>query len=166
MDDQASSKMVPRSLPAGLTLSVLGLLGILSWEGYSSIAYQDSAGVQTIGFGSTRLDGRPVKPGDTIDPVRALIAVRDDLTAKEREMRACLGPVPLAQHEWDAYVSLAYNIGTQRWCRSTLVRKLKQTPPDYAGACAEILRWNRANGQVVRGLVRRREQEFRTCMGQ
>lgn len=166
MDDQASSKVVPRSLPAALTLSVLGLLGIVGWEGYSATPYRDSAGVMTIGFGTTRIDGRPVQPTDRIEPIRALVAVRDDVTAKEREMRVCLGPVPLAQHEWDAYVSLAYNIGTPRWCASTLVRRLQQTPPDYAGACREILRWNRAGGQVLRGLVRRREQEFRTCMGQ
>lgn len=158
--------MSPRSLPGALTLSVLGLLGIVGWEGYSSTAYQDSVGVHTIGFGTTRIAGRPVQPGDTIEPVRALVAVRDDVTAKEREMRRCLGPVPLAQHEWDAYVSLAYNIGVPRWCGSTLVRELKESPPDYAAACKEILRWTRAGGQVLRGLVRRREQEFRTCMGQ
>ena len=43
--------------------------------------------------------------------------------------------VPLHQHEWDAYVSWVYNVSTAAACRSTLVRKLKATPPDYAGAC-------------------------------
>lgn len=163
MDHQAP---VNRSLPVTLSLSVLGLLGIVTWEGYSPTPYRDSVGVHTIGFGTTRIQGRPVTSTDQIEPIRALVAVRDDVTAKERDMRRCLGPVPLYQHEWDAYVSLAYNIGVPRWCGATLVRRLKQNPPDYLAACEEILRWNRAGGQVLRGLVRRREAEFRTCMGQ
>jgi lysozyme len=71
--------------------------------------------------------------------------------------------VPLYQHEYDAYLSLSYNIGPTAFCKSTLVRKLNQQ--DYSGACAQILRWNRAGGEVVRGLSIRREAEYKQCLG-
>ena len=48
---------------------------------------------------------------------------------------------------------------------STLVRLLKQAPHDYLGACKQILRWNMAGGRVLPGLVKRREAEYRMCMG-
>jgi lysozyme len=154
-----------RRTPLYLTLSALGLVSIAGYEGYRSAAYDDGVGVQTIGYGTTRIDGRPVVPSDRTTPERALIWLAADAEAKQQAMRRCLGDVPLHQHEWDAYVSLTYNIGTGAWCNSTLVRLLKQTPPDYAGACAQILRWTRAGGRVMRGLVTRRESEYRTCMG-
>jgi len=62
-------------------------------------------------------------------------------------------------------VSWAYNVGAGAACRSTLVKKLKQTPPDYEGACRELLRWTYAGGRVLPGLVKRREKEYRMCMG-
>ena len=156
--------MDSRILPAFLSLSAAGVIGFAVHEGYRFNAYDDGVGVQTVGFGSTtHANGQPVKRGDTMSVERALIRLGDDVAKKERDMRACLGPVPLFPQEWDAYVSLTYNIGTGAFCRSTLVRKLKATPPDYAGACAEILKWNRAGGQVLSGLVKRRQDEFKLC---
>ena len=72
--------------------------------------------------------------------------------------------MPLHQHEYDAFLSLAYNIGPGAFCGSTLVRKLNAE--DYAGACAEILRWDKAGGKTVAGLTKRRQAEYRQCMGQ
>jgi len=156
--------MDSRILPIFLALSATGLIGMAVHEGYRFYAYDDGVGVQTVGFGTTRHgNNTPVQRGDTMSVERALVRLGDDVSQKERQMRACLGPVPLYPHEWDAYVSLTYNIGGAAFCRSTLVRKLKASPPDYPGACAEILRWNRAGGAVMRGLVTRRQDEFRLC---
>ncbi|HWO99752.1 MAG TPA: lysozyme [Methylococcus sp.] len=155
-----------RLLPASLTLSAAALVGIAVHEGYRERAYDDGVGVQTLGFGSTsREDGSPVRPSDRTDPVRALILLGAAADRKQMEMRECIGAVPLHQHEWDAFVSLAYNIGTTAFCRSTLVKKLKSQPPDYAGACREILKWTRAGGRELPGLVRRRQAEYRQCLG-
>ena len=82
-------------------LLVLGLLGVVGRDGNSTTPYRDSAGVTTIGLDTTRADGRPVQVADRIEPILALVAVRDDVTAKEREMRVCLGTVPLYQRKWD-----------------------------------------------------------------
>lgn len=155
-----------RILPLSLALSAASVIGLAVHEGYRFNAYDDGVGVQTVGFGSTtHSNGQPVKRGDTMPVERALIRLGEDVARMEREMRACIGPVPLAQYEWDAYVSLTYNIGSGAFCRSTLVKKLKASPPDYAGACAEILRWNRAGGQVMPGLSKRRNDEFKRCTG-
>jgi lysozyme len=157
-----------KRLPATLIVaSALAVAGIAGYEGYSSRAYDDGVGVQTIGFGSTRHpDGTPVKAGDIVTPQRAVVMLAKDADRIWREAAACIGDVPLAQHEADAFASLAYNIGSTAFCRSKLVKKLKQTPPDYEGACREILKWTRAGGQELPGLVRRRQDEYRQCMGE
>ena len=144
---------------AALTLSASALVGIAGWEGYSGNAYQDIVNVWTIGFGSTK----GVKSGDTIDPVRALQRKLDDVQKFEGAIKQCV-KVPLHQHEYDAYLSLAYNIGPTAFCNSTLVRRLNDQ--DYAGACREILRWDKAGGKPVRGLTLRREAEYKQCIGE
>lgn len=144
---------------AALALSAAGLVGVVSWEGYTDRAVIPIPGdVPTIGFGTT--DG--VKLGDRITPPAALARALQDASKFEGALRRCV-TVPLHQYEYDAYVSLAYNIGPGAFCGSTLVRKLNAG--DYAGACAEILRWNRAQGRVVKGLDNRRKAEYTTCMG-
>ncbi len=144
---------------AALSLSATALVGIAAHEGYVERAYQDIVGVWTVGFGTTE----GVKPGQTLDPVRALQRALTDAQKFEGALKECVH-VPLHQHEYDSLVALSYNIGPRAFCSSTLVRKLNAG--DYPGACKEILRWNRAGGKVVRGLVNRREQEYRLCMGE
>ena len=140
---------------------------IAGFEGYRGKAYDDGVGVQTVGFGSTRhTDGRPVKPGDSVTPERAVVMLAQDADRIAQELAACLGPVPLYKHEWDAYVSWAYNVGASAACRSTIVKKLKASPPDYPGACRELLKWTRAGGRELPGLVKRREAEYRLCIGE
>jgi len=158
--------MKPRLPAYAIFVSGIALATIASFEGYRSRAYDDGVGVQTVGFGSTRrADGSPVRVGDTITPERAVIRLANDAHEIGLQISACIGLVPLAQHEFDAFASLAYNIGSPAFCRSTLVKKLKQDPPDYAGACAEILRWTRAGGQELPGLVNRRKAEYLLCVG-
>lgn len=156
-----------RRTSIAISVSALTLAAIAMHEGYRSSAYDDGAGVQTIGFGSTaHLSGAPIKAGDTVTPERALLMLAKDADKLWRQAAACIKDVPLAEHEAAAYQSLVYNIGPGAFCRSTLVKKLKQTPPDYAGACREILRWTRAGGRELAGLVKRREAEYRRCMGE
>lgn len=99
------------------------------------------------------------------ESLHASLRLGQHVGEKERDLKACSGPVPLHQHEWDAYVSWVYNVGTAAACRSTLVRKLKATPPDYAGACAELRKWDKFKGRSLPGLTARRQQEHRACLG-
>ena len=142
-----------------LAVSAAALVGIAMHEGYRGEAYRDATGIPTIGYGETA----GVKMGDRTTPERALVQLLTSTEKHADAIRQCI-KVPLYQHEFDAYVSLSYNIGAGAFCRSTLVKKLNAG--DYAGACEEIRRWNRAGGKVLPGLVKRREAEYRMCMGE
>lgn len=141
-----------------IVVSAAALVGIAGYEGYRSEAYKDIAGVPTIGYGETA----GVKMGDTTTPERALVQLLSSTEKHADAIRECI-KVPLYQYEFDAYVSLAYNIGTSAFCSSTLVKKLNQG--DYQGACEQIKRWNKSKGKVIQGLVNRRESEYQTCIG-
>jgi lysozyme len=145
---------------ASLALSASALVGLALSEGYTDRAVQPLPGDKwTLGFGTT--DG--VQPGDRITPPQALQRTLRDVTRFEGAVKKCV-TVPLAQYEYDAYIQLAYNIGSGNFCGSTLVRKLNAE--DYAGACKEILRWNRFQGVPNKGLTDRRQREYQTCIGE
>ena len=120
---------------AALSLSAAGLVGIANWEGFSDHAYIPVAGdVPTLGFGSTE----GVKMGDTITVPKAIERLHRDTGKAESAIGRCV-KVPLAQHEFDAFTSFAFNVGAEAFCTSTLVKKLNAG--DYSGACAELKRW-------------------------
>lgn len=151
--------MIKRSSVAALVLSAGAFVGILAHESYTGTAVIPVPGdVPTIGFGTTG----GVKMGDTITPPKAAARALADVQKFEGALRQCV-KVPLAQHEYDVYISLSYNIGSTAFCGSTLVRKLNAG--DYAGACAEILKWDKFKGKPLRGLTIRRQDEYRGCMG-
>ena len=141
-----------------LALSATALVALALSEGYTPRAVQPLPGDKpTIGFGTT--DG--VRMGDTITPPKALERKLRDVQAFEGAIKQCVR-VPLSQGEYDAFVSLAYNIGSRAFCGSTLVRELNVG--NYAAACKQILRWDRFKGQQIRGLTLRREREYQTCI--
>lgn len=155
----------PRLAIGTLALSAAALVGIVTHEGYSETAIIPVPGdVPTVGFGTTtNPDGSPIKLGDRTTPVRALGRAMLDVSRFEGAIKQCVS-APLTQNEYDAYTSLAYNIGSGAFCKSTLVRKLNQL--DYSGACAEILKWDKFKGQPLRGLTLRRQREYKQCMGE
>jgi lysozyme len=144
---------------AALRITAAALVGIAVHEAYRGTAYLPTPNdVPTIGFGTTE----GVKMGDKITVERALIRLLADANKFESAVKRC-APVPMFSHEFDAYVSLTYNIGEGAFCRSTLARKLNAG--DYAGACREILRWDKQKGKVLAGLTKRRQEEYKMCMG-
>jgi len=144
---------------ATLGVSGVALIGLLVAEGYRDKAYIPVAGdVPTIGFGTTQ----GVRPGDTITVPQALTRATRDVQKFEGAIKSCV-KVPLYQYEYDAYVSLTYNIGEGAFCKSTLVKYLNAGR--YHEACAQILRWDKFKGQPLRGLTLRREKEYTQCMG-
>lgn len=146
-----------------MALSATAFVGFLTHEGFRDAAYHATAdeqarGINTIGFGTTE----GVKQGDKIKVEDALVRALRDTAKFEGAIKRCVR-VPLHQYEYDAFVSLAYNIGDGAFCGSTLVKKLNAG--DYAGACAEISRWDKQSGQVLRGLTKRRAEERAKCEG-
>jgi lysozyme len=136
------------------------MVGIATHEGYRSEAYLPTPDdVPTIDFGRTK----GVKMGDKSNPVRGLQLLMDELdTVYVAGVKRCV-KVPLYDYEFGAYVSFTYNVGVAAFCSSTLAQKLNAG--DYAGACAELSRWNRQKGKVLRGLTARREEERAICEG-
>lgn len=161
--------MIKRSTIASLSLSAAALVGIVLHEGYTDRAIIPVPGdVPTIGFGTTS----GVKLGDTITPPQALARALVDVQQFEGAIKTCV-TVPLTQNEYDAYVSFAYNVGSRAFCQSTLVKKLNLG--DFKGACDELLRWRFFQGKdcalpenrrLCGGLVKRREAEYRQCLGE
>lgn len=129
-----------------------GIELIKKWEGLRLRAYLCPAGVWTIGFGHTRT----AKPGMVITPAEAERLLLADLRAFEKALTS-LVRVRLNQNQFDALVSLIYNIGPTNFARSTLLKMLNAG--DYRGAAAQFGRWTRAGGKVLAGLVSRRAEE-------
>lgn len=135
------------------TTSQPGIDLIKRFEGCQLRAYCCPAGKLTIGFGHT---GRDVFDGLIITPARAEELLRDDLRDVEKHVLQTV-TAPITQGQFDALVSFTYNVGIGALKASTLLRKLNAE--DYAGASEEFLRWTKAGGRELPGLVRRRTAE-------
>ena len=136
-------------------ISAEGINLICSFEGLELKAYLDSANIWTIGYGTIIRNGVKVKKGDicTIEQAKAYMA--SDLKSFEAAVNKV--KVPLNQNQYDALVSLTYNIGVNAFANSTLLKKLNAS--DYKGAAAQFDVWNKVKGKVVQGLVNRRAKE-------
>lgn len=140
-----------------MDVSPRGLKLIQEYEGLRLKAYQDSVGVWTIGYGSTK----GVRPGDEITEAQAIELLAADVDRHaDGVLRAV--DVPLNQNQFDALVSFTFNVGVGALQRSTLLRKLNAG--EYTEAANQLMRWVHAGGQELRGLVRRREAERKLFM--
>jgi lysozyme len=131
---------------------------IRRFEGCRLKAYQCSAKVWTIGWGSTFYeDGSKVQMGDTITQERAdrlFIILLDQFAAKVRP----LIKQPLNDNQFGALLSFAYNCGVNNLAKSTLLRIVNENPSSL-GIAAQFKLWNKAGGKVLLGLTRRRTAE-------
>ena len=141
-----------------MKISPKGLELIKDFEGFSAIAYLCPAKIPTIGWGNTfYANGTKVKLGDQISKTDALKLLE---VIANRDFADKIFPyikVKVTQNQFDAMVSLAYNIGVGNFSKSTLLKKLNAG--DFVGASNEFLRWNKAGGKELLGLTKRRERE-------
>ncbi|TCM62290.1 GH24 family phage-related lysozyme (muramidase) [Acinetobacter calcoaceticus] len=137
--------------------SNFGVNLICGFEGKRLTAYDDGVGVWTIGFGTTIYpNGLKVKKGDTCTEAQAKQYMQNDLKKFESAVNSAV-TVELTQNQFDALVSLAYNIGSGAFSKSTLVRKLNAK--DYKGAATQFDVWVNAGSKRMQGLVNRRAKE-------
>ena len=129
-----------------------GIELIRHFEGCRFDAYLCPAGVWTIGYGHTA----GVKEGDSIDQEAAEAFLIEDLETFEQAVTR-LVEVPLTQQQFDALVSWTFNLGAGNLAESTLLKKLNNY--QYAEVPEQMMRWVRAGGKVLEGLVRRRAAE-------
>ena len=140
-----------------MAVSLFGVDLICDFEGKRLVAYDDGVGVWTIGFGTTIYpNGIRVKKGDTCTLDQAKSYMTHDLKKFEQAVNGTVN-IALNQNQFDALVSLAYNIGTGAFNKSTLVKKLNAG--DIRGAADQFDVWVNAGGKRMQGLVNRRSKE-------
>lgn len=137
--------------------SVAGLALIKQFEGLRLTAYLCPANVWTIGYGHTSAGGAPaVRQGMKITKARADEILRADLAKYEQGVTDAVS-VQLTQSQFDALVSFAFNCGLGALRKSTLLKRVNAKQFDRVPA--ELMKWTRAGGRELPGLVRRRRAE-------
>lgn len=154
---KALGRPVAPSSGGSRKIGAKGLALIKEFEGLRLDAYPDPAtGGEpiTIGYGSTG----GYKLGQRITEAEAEALLRHDLQRFERAVSGMVTREP-TQNQFDAMVSLAFNVGEGNLKSSTLLKL--HNAGDFAGAQGQFVRWNKAAGKVMAGLTRRREAEAR-----
>ena len=142
-----------------MRVSAAGLAFIGRFEGYRARAYNDAAGVATIGYGHVLHYG-PVNPRDRLrywPRAYALSVLRSDAAKAEAGVHTYARP-DLTQAQFDALCSFAFNCGVGGLAHSTLLQDVNRKA---AGKVirASFLRWNHAGGVELPGLTTRRKAE-------
>jgi len=144
-----------------MNTSQTGIDLIKHFEGLSLKAYKCPAGVWTIGYGTT---GVPeARLGVVISAARAEELLAIDVDKFSRQVWVLVSDVVINQHQMDALIAFAYNVGIGAFKTSTLLKKLLQK--DYTGVSKEFLRWTKAKGKELPGLVKRRRAESLLFLG-
>lgn len=129
-------------------------------EGLRYVGYLDIVGIPTKCTGDTKnvVVGRRYSDAECRESLdKALVAHAAPVMSCTPGLRS-----DGLDNQRAAAVSLAYNIGTAAYCRSTAARKFNAG--DIRGACDAFLRWNNAGGRVIRGLTLRRQRERALCL--
>lgn len=150
--------MIPQQHRKKAAIVAICIACIAPAEGLRRVAYNDPVGIPTICFGETK----GVKLGDTATTAECQQMLagrleRDFIPGVER----CISR-PLSDTRKAAFVSFAYNVGVDTFCKSSIARKYNAG--DTAGACDALLLYTKAKGITLPGLVKRREQERALCL--
>lgn len=150
-----------------MQISEEGMALLTELEGCSAVPYTDVAGIVTIGIGHAltkseltsgklELDTGIISYRHGLTDFHIQQLLREDLALTAAAVNdACT--VPLQQHQFDALVSFAFNIGHHAFEASTLLKRLNMGL--YSDVPTQIRRWVHAGGRVIEGLKRRRERE-------
>jgi lysozyme len=123
-----------------------------SFEGCQLAAYQDAGGVWSNGFGNTH----GVVPGSTITMAQAVVDLQSNVQNSVNDVNQ-LVTVKLTQGEFDALVDFDFNLGRGNLARSTLLVELNAG--HFSGAADQFQAWDKCEGAVMAGLLRRRVAE-------
>ena len=126
---------------------------IKHFEGCELEAYKCAAGVWTIGYGHTK----DVQEGDVWNKEKAEFMLWRELEDEYEVYVNDLVTVPINQSQFDALVSWVYNLGPANLKNSTMLKKLNAG--EYEEVPSQMKKWNKANGKVLEGLIRRRAAE-------
>ena len=138
-----------------------GINLIKQFEGCKLTAYQDSVGIWTIGYGTTKINGASIQPGQTITQAEADQLLTDHITKQTKPGVVSAIKAPITQSMFDALCCFTYNVGSGTLAKSSIATDTNA--PNYPTAANDFLLYNKAkvNGTltVVAGLTRRRSAE-------
>ena len=138
-------------------ISPHGLEKLKQWEGLKTKAYKDAGGVWTIGYGHTAMAGSPQPyQCQVITAAEAENILLKDLVQYEAAIENNVN-VKLNDNQFAALVSFAFNVGIGAFKNSTLLKKLNQG--DFNAVPTELMKWTKAGGKKLQGLVNRRRAE-------
>jgi len=148
-----------------LSLSASGLIFLASQESYSPVPYKDTKGIITNGFGNAS-----ITPNQKVTVPKALEDLKQNTSEAGKAVSSCVMS-RITQNQYDAFVSLAYNVGSYSFCKSTIVKKANAG--DLIGACEEFKRWTFVGGKDCKiksnkcyGIYKRREAERQLCLSE
>jgi lysozyme len=146
------------ALGAGAVALVVPL--VMRYEGKVNATYRDPVGILTSCYGHT---GPELRSGQRFTDAECAAQLDADLLAHAAALECIAQPTRLTDGQKAAFLSFAYNVGSAKFCASTLVKKANAG--DMTGACAELSRWTYAGGKQLPGLVKRRRAERALCTG-
>ena len=157
-----------------MQMSQHGIDLITQWEGFEFKVYKDSAGLPTIGVGHLLtkseltsgkivINGVPVQYADGLTSQQVLDLLGQDVGPAAQTVTKDVR-VALNQNQFDALASFTFNVGDAAFTGSTLLKLLNQGKYDQVPT--QLRRWNKSNGQVIQGLINRRENEIKLWNGQ
>jgi lysozyme len=142
-----------------IALASVGMVATIKHdEGREYKPYRDIVGVLTVCDGIT---GPDVIPGKTYTDQECNALTIKHLESHGSQLLDCVH-VRITQQMYEALANWAYNVGVGAACKSTAIRLINAG--QYETGCRDLMRWNKAGGQVVRGLTLRREREMQGCL--
>lgn len=135
--------------------AALAVVLVGGFEGLRTQAYRDAVGIPTLCYGETR--GVKMTDKRTVNECKEMLEER--LLEFHEGVQKCI-KAPMSDNRRAAVVSFAYNVGTGALCRSTFADRLNRGDPN---ACDELLKWTKAGGRELKGLVNRRQAERKLC---
>ncbi|HMO74587.1 MAG TPA: lysozyme [Sphingopyxis sp.] len=131
---------------------------IAQWEGKRNDPYRDIVGVWTVCYGDTR----GVTPGKRVSDAECTDRLYRQIADHAAPVVACVPQLKGRDPQLAASVSLAYNVGTGAFCKSTVAKRFRSG--DFRGACNGFYAWRFAGGREIRGLANRRRAEIAICL--
>lgn len=139
----------------GFSAIILACGLVANYEGLVLGRYADPVGIPTICFGET---DKEVVSFNVLNQQQCTALLGASLAEHARAVAPCITR-EIKPYEAAAVLSWSYNVGAGAACKSTLIKKLN------AGQewCSELKRWDKAGGQVLKGLTKRRAAEYQMC---
>ncbi len=157
------NKAIAKQLSAlGLSsaLVIAGAGTVSYYEGKENKVYIDPVGILTSCYGHT---GKELKLNQKFTDEQCIDQLAVDLLSHNKGMMKAI-KVPLTDYQHAAFLSFCFNVGVKACTSSTAFKLLNEGR--YKEACMQLLRWNKAGGNVLEGLNKRRKSEVQVCLGE